>query len=468
MKPGLRRHLTVATAAAVAGSIALGSLAVFVFTRRQLVSQLDATLAALANEAETRADPFAGGFEVVFDTGRLSGERGIAQFVPAEGSAGRAFGELPMPDDFDLLEDDPLIPIDERARAVAAGSASSYYADEEVRGIPMRVFTRGVAPGVALQVAQPLDEINDALARIALVLGAVVVAGAAGAALLGRAIAGSAVRRVGQLTDVAEEVTETRDFGRRLDVSGTDELARLGSAFNAMLDALEASIGSQKQLVSDASHELRTPLTSIRTNVELLGRPDLPEDQRAPVLGAVTLQLEELGRLVTNIVELAREGDHPPVVDEVRVDEVAAAVVRRARKLMPHAEVTLSAEPWTVHGDASRLERALANLVDNALKHGRDDRPVEVVVQPGRVVVRDHGPGISAADLPFLFDRFYRAPAARGRPGSGLGLAIVRDVAESHGGTATAANAADGGAVFTFTVSPAAWRNRPGVTEPSL
>ncbi|HEV3471817.1 MAG TPA: HAMP domain-containing sensor histidine kinase [Actinomycetota bacterium] len=455
---GLRDHLTLVTAVAVAGALTLGSLAVFLFTRQQLFAQMDATLDALAREAEPQERPFAGEYQIVFDTGRLSGERGIAQFVAVEGGILRPFPRLSELDalelgPFDLLDPDPFVAIDDRARAVAAGEEEAYYENVEVRGLPMRMLTRQVFPGLAIQVAQPLDELNTVLSRVAVVLLALIVVGAAVAAMLGRAIATSAVRRVGQMTSVAEEVTATRNFGRRLEVTGNDELSRLGSTFNAMLDALESSIASQKQLVADASHELRTPLTSVRTNIEVLSRSELPADERREILTAVTAQLEELSHLVTSIVELARDGESREDEQDIPVEEVVAEAVERARRLTRHGAFDLQVEAWTACGDPRRLTRAVTNLLDNAIKYNVNGEAIEVRVRPGEISVRDHGPGIGESDLPHVFDRFYRAPAARGTPGSGLGLAIVKDVAESFGGTVSAENAPDWGAIVTLRMS---------------
>jgi two-component system sensor histidine kinase MprB len=237
-----------------------------------------------------------------------------------------------------------------------------------------------------------------------------------------------------------------------LPAEGRDELARLGGSFNTMLGALEASREAQRQLVADASHELRTPLTSTRANVELLARaPDLPAHEREQIVGDVCGQLAELTVLVGDLVDLARP-DAGPVGEReaVRLDLLVTDAVRAAR---PHArehELRLHAEPCVVDADPSRLHRALRNLLDNAVKYSPPGEPIDIAVADGRVVVRDHGPGIAAEDLPHVFDRFYRAPDARGLPGSGLGLAIVRQVAEAHDGDVCAEAADGGGARLTF------------------
>jgi two-component system sensor histidine kinase MprB len=214
-----------------------------------------------------------------------------------------------------------------------------------------------------------------------------------------------------------------------------------------MLAALEASIREQRQLVADASHELRTPLTSVRTNIEVLGRDeDLPAHDRGQLIDEVVSQLEELTVLVADLVELARGKEETEAMEEVRLDLLVSDAVERAQRRSPQTHFVARVEPSLVTGVPARLDRAISNLLDNATKWNVDGQPVEVTVARGEVTVRDHGPGISQSDLPHVFDRFYRAPSARGLPGSGLGLAIVRQVAESHGGRVEAETVDGGGA----------------------
>jgi two-component system sensor histidine kinase MprB len=221
-----------------------------------------------------------------------------------------------------------------------------------------------------------------------------------------------------------------------------------------MLAALEASRDAQRQLVADASHELRTPLTAIRANVELLERaPDLPPGERAAMLGSARGQLEDLTVLVGDLVDLARPGEKaadPP--EELRLDELVASAVQRARRHAPATPFVLCAEPCVVRAGRERVVRAVGNLLDNAVKWSPPGAPVDVRVQDGEITVRDHGPGIAQVDLPHVFDRFYRAPSARGLPGSGLGLAIVKHVADAHRGTVSAEPAPGGGTLLRLTL----------------
>jgi two-component system, OmpR family, sensor histidine kinase MprB len=222
-----------------------------------------------------------------------------------------------------------------------------------------------------------------------------------------------------------------------------------------MLAALERSQLAQRQLVSDASHELRTPLTSVGANLDALAMGDrLEPEERARVLAAARAQLAELGVLVGDLVDLSKTEVEELEVEDVRLDLAVAGAIERARLHAPGCRFRLDAEPCLVRAAPARLDRAVANLLDNAVKWGPREGPVEVRVREGRLEVRDHGPGIAAEDLPRVFDRFYRAPAARARPGSGLGLAIVRQVAETHNGSVHAAEDPEGGARLTLELPP--------------
>jgi two-component system sensor histidine kinase MprB len=306
-------------------------------------------------------------------------------------------------------------------------------------------LTFAYGPGYAVQVARPLTEMDEALAQIRLYLLLVAGAGIALAAALGLVVSRAALAPVRRLTETAERVSETGDLSERIDVGGRDELSRLAGSFNAMLAALEDSTRAQRQLVADASHELRTPLTSLRTNIEVLASDRaLPAEERGRLLSDVVEQLGEMTTLISELIELARAEQQTAQPEDVRLDLVAADAVERARRNRPGVIFRTHLEESVVHGVGGTIERAISNLLDNAAKWSPPGAEVEVDVRDGRVTVRDHGPGIPDEDLPYVFDRFYRARAARGLPGSGLGLAIVRQVAEAHGGD-VAAEQADGG-----------------------
>jgi two-component system sensor histidine kinase MprB len=275
------------------------------------------------------------------------------------------------------------------------------------------------------------------------------VAGAL-AAFLGR----RTLAPVARLTATAEQVAATRDLAHRIVEDRTDELGRLATSFNTMLGALQKSQSAQRQLVADASHELRTPLSSLKTNVEVLHRiGELDPVDRDALLRSIVTQLDELASLVGDVVELAR-GDEPlPELVDVRLDRLAGHAVERARRHWPTRVFTVVQAPVLVRGVPARLDRAIANLLDNAAKFSPPGGLVDVILRAnGTLTVTDRGPGIDPADLPNVFDRFYRAADARRLPGSGLGLAIVRQVAEAHGGSVTLDNDPDGGTRATFSV----------------
>jgi signal transduction histidine kinase len=227
-----------------------------------------------------------------------------------------------------------------------------------------------------------------------------------------------------------------------------------------MLQALQRSLAAQRQLVSDASHELRTPMTSLRVNCELLASaPAMPEPERQEVLNRIVAQVAELSQLMTSVTELARGEAQSGQLGEVPLHDVVAASLDGARRDWPQTAFAADLEPCVVSGQADRLGIAVRNLLDNAAKFGSAGGRVEVRLRDGELTVRDRGPGIAPADLPQVFDRFYRAPAARAVPGSGLGLAIVRQVAERHGGSVEAEAASGEGTLVRLRlpvqVSPA-------------
>lgn len=381
---------------------------------------------------------------VLLPRDELGGATGVAQVITATGT---------------VLTTDaaPALPVDAASRAVARGDQNVLLRDATVRGTRVRMLTVPDALGGALQIARPLSEVDDTLGRLRWILLGVCLGGLAVGGGLGLAVSRATVRPVARLTETAEQVTETGDLGHRIEQHGEDELGRLARSFNRMLGALEASRDAQRSLVADASHELRTPLTSARANIELLQRAhDLPEAERAKALGDVREQLEELTVLVGDLVDLARPREQ--LVEEpedLALDGLVAEAVARAQRNAPHVRFALDRSPGLVRGSRTRLSRAVSNLLDNAAKFSPDGGEVEVVVRDGTVTVRDHGPGLAPADLPHVFDRFWRSSSARGLPGSGLGLAIVRHVAEGHGGRVDASNAPGGGALLTLTLPPA-------------
>ena len=360
-------------------------------------------------------------------------------------------GEIARPE-----SDQAEFPVSEATLAAARGEREEFFSDATVEGTHVRMLTVPVGQGYALQLVRPLDEVDKLLDRTRWILIFVALGGIGVAAILGVLVARGALAPVRRLTREAEVVAETQDLTHRIDVHGHDDLARLGTSFNTMLAALEESQRAQRQLVADASHELRTPLTSLRTNIEVLARRrDLPEEKREALLRDLTGQLEELSLLVTNLVDLASEQPVDVEPTDVQLDELTQEAVDRARRLSPQVVFRTDLQPSVVEGVPGRLERAIANVLDNAVKWSEPGDEIEVTVAGGEVAIRDHGPGIDDGDLPHVFDRFYRAPSARAMPGSGLGLAIVRQVAEEHGGAVEIERPDGGGTLVRLKLKPA-------------
>lgn len=344
------------------------------------------------------------------------------------------------------------LPIEESDLQIAAadtGESAFRTVQLEQGNYRMLTASNGRGRG-ALQVARSLAE-NEALLatlRMRILLAALGVM--AVAAALGFVIARQVTLRLVRLTSAAERVTETGSLEVQVPVSGLDETGRLGTAFNEMLAALSRSKGDQQRLVQDAGHELRTPLTSLRTNVFALRRSEeLSAEQRTQLLTDLEGETEELTRLINEVVELATdERDDEQAVEVVLADLLSRVAEKASQR---------SGRQVVVHADATRLltrprglERAVGNLIENALKFDHSTGPIFVNCSAGRVEVLDSGPGFSDEDLPHVFDRFYRATAARSQPGSGLGLAIVSDFVRFQGGTVFAENRLDGGAVVGF------------------
>ncbi|HET7648291.1 MAG TPA: HAMP domain-containing sensor histidine kinase [Gaiellaceae bacterium] len=407
-----RARVTLLVALAIGVTVAAASVAVWATAKHQLLAQVDDAL------QDTRGP--------------------LAVFVGPDG--GR--------------RGNPYIPVTRRAAQLAVNGGDVYYENVTIEDRHFRELVQPVEGGGAFITVQPLDAVDRALARIklwAFLIGAIGVAVAAALAAL---VATEALRPVRRLTAAAETVAATGNLAERVEVSGGDELGRLATRFNRMLAALEESVGRQRRLVADASHELRTPLTAARANVDLVREGKLPEDEVRRALEEASVELDSLTSLVADLVELARGEERKLRIEEVQLDDLVASAVERARSRRPEATFVTSLSPVQVRVDPVLVERAVGNLLDNAAKYSPPGAPIEVTVRDGSVVVSDHGPGIAAEDLPRVFDRFYRAAAARAKPGAGLGLAIVREAAEAHGGTATAENGATG-ARFRLTL-PAA------------
>ena len=438
----LSRRLALASAAAVAIAVAVLSVVAYLMVRNELRSELDQALAARAEQIATSPGT----------APRLFRQREFPQAPEPELGGAAGYAQLVDTTGDVLAEGERTLPVSERTLAIASGNKGAHYEDVTVDGIHARLLTVPFAPGIALQVARPLSEVDDVLDRLRLIILLVAVGGVAIAGALGLAVSRASLAPVRRLTETAEHITETHDLTQRVEADRSDELGRLAASFNTMLAALEESLRTQRQLVADASHELRTPLTSLRTNIELLARGGLAGDEREKALEDVGAQIAELTALVADVVELARDGQQRHEVEDVRLDLLVSDAVARARLHSPGLEFHERLEESLVTGVPERLHRAVANVLDNAAKWSPPGGEVDVAVRGGEVSVRDRGPGIDADDLPHVFERFYRSAAARNRPGSGLGLAIVRQVAESHGGSVVAERADGGGTLVRLRI----------------
>ncbi|WP_306321232.1 MULTISPECIES: HAMP domain-containing sensor histidine kinase [unclassified Streptomyces] len=357
----------------------------------------------------------------------------------------------------------PPLPVDAGSRRIAASDTpGTHDADDDVEigGDEYRMATVALGDGRgAVQVAQEFSDTEDLLKELqkrTLLFAAVVVLTAG---LFGWWLARRITSRLVRLAETAEDVASTGRLDVSVPVTGGDEVGSLGRSFDRMLGRLARSKDDQRRLVQDAGHELRTPLTSLRTNISLLRRIDeLPPASRAELVADLADESRELTDLVNELVNLAagKEDDEPVV--EVALARLAEDVAASARRRTGRAVTVRSEGDTTIAGRTAQLQRALSNLVENAAKFDADGTgPIEIVVAgaPGgvvRVEVLDRGPGIAPDDTDRVFDRFYRAPAARSLPGSGLGLSIVREVATTHGGSPFAAHREGGGAVIGFTV----------------
>ncbi len=432
-----RARLAIVAAAAVALAVLTASFVIYFVVRDQLRATVDDSLKTTA--AQLRQAPPHDFEHFATPAGELGGATVYPQGVD---SAGRVY--LPPGAKVSL-------PVNSGVTAVARGERGAFFSDTRVGKTHLRVLTFPYGPGGAVEVARSLTEVDHSLGRIENLLILIAAGGIAIAAALGLAVSRAALAPVRRLTTATEKVTETGDLSERIEVGGRDELSRLAGSFNTMLGALQESSRAQRQLVADASHELRTPLTSLRTNIEVLASErTLPAGERERLLSDVVEQLTEMTTLISELIDLARGEQQTAKPEEVRLDLVASEAVERARRNRPAVTFTTNLQESTVQGVPSTIERAVANLLDNAAKWSPPGGDVEVAVRDGEVSVRDHGPGIDEEDLPYVFDRFYRSRSARGRPGSGLGLAIVRQVAVAHGGEVVAEPADGGGTRMTL------------------
>ncbi|MFF8384780.1 sensor histidine kinase [Streptomyces kanasensis] len=446
----LRSRLALLTALAVAVAVAAVSVAAWLLTRGQLLQELDRSLENTRAPKEQLAEALVACRVGVSAEPSAQDRPGFAytQLVGADGERCVARYSLP-------------VAVGAEDLAVARGDApEALHTSRTDGGQTVRVHTvREVVtvPGsgqrvtVAVSLARPLTEVDAALGRLALLLTALAGIGVVGAGAAGLWVARAGLKPVDRLTDAVEHVARTEDLTVRIPVEGEDEIARLSRSFNAMTAALASSRDRQAQLIADAGHELRTPLTSLRTNVELLARSEetgraIPVDDRRALMASVKAQMTELAALIGDLQELARpDAAAAGRLEVVALHEVLGTALGRARLRGPELVFTPDVRPWYVRAEPAALERALVNVLDNAVKFSPPGGEVEVRLVDGVLTVRDHGPGIPAGELPHVFERFWRSPSARSLPGSGLGLSIVARTVRQAGGEVALSPAEGGG-----------------------
>jgi two-component system sensor histidine kinase MprB len=393
---------------------------------------------ALVHDAQQRQPPDGGPPDHAFggpEAGPLGGSGSFAQLIDRSGHP------------FQLPDGTEALPVDKRAIAVANGAPPAFSTVQR-DGVDVRVYTRQVSPGVALQVARPLDEAEASLDHLRTTLLWVAAGGIAGAVVLGLLVADRGLKPVRQLAAAVDHVAKTHDLEHRVPAEGDDEPALLARRFNELLEGLAEAQSAQDRLIADASHELRTPLTALRANVELLAQPDVDLDpaERAALAADVAGQLDVFGRMVDGLVELARGDRELAAPAPVALDDVVGDAVDRARAVFPGVAFSYERAPVTIEGDAAGLGRAVWSLLENAATHGAG--PVDVTLDEHELVVRDHGPGVPERERDRIFGRFVRGAGSGELPGSGIGLAVVAQVAAAHGMETRVEDADGGGARF--------------------
>jgi len=440
----LHDRLAALVSAAVAGAVAITGIAAYIITTLAVYNQLDGELFDIAAVTATwisgDAESMGG-----LNSDALATANVTMMLVRSDNV------EIAPPGASTVLEPSAA------ERAIARTQVgSSARTGVDAKGTPYRIVAVPLTDGnnhYALMLGRPLgptDQILRILAFSLLTFGllAVLVAGA-----IGWVIARSGLQPIQRLTDAVIRVTET-DQLEPIELGGMDELTDLTQSFNTMMGTLASSRDRQRRLIADAGHELRTPLTSLRTNVELLIADErqgmLPPGARGEILRDIAAQLGEFTQLIGDLVHLSREDKveaHPEPID---LRDVVNSSVTRAKRRGPGLLFDVELDPLFLVGEPDSLERAITNLLDNAVKFSPPGGVVTVRLVGDRLRISDQGPGVAEADLPHVFDRFYRSDKARTTPGSGLGLSIVAQTIKAHGGWVKAGRSESGGAEFTI------------------
>ena len=440
----IRRRIALVAATAVAVTVVLVSVAVFFAARRQIIVPIDDSLLSRVSIIES-VPP--GTLPPAFRDDFVKRE-GI--FGQRRGDFDSTYYQVVLPDggSINAGPDNVVLPVagpDEVS--VAEPMLRSVWVD----GLHLRVVTvYQPDAGVFIQLARPLTEADETLRRLAILLVVTGLVGVAVAGGLGLLVARSALKPVDDLRSSLTDIAASKSLDERVDVSSGDEIAELGGAFNQLLDEIETAREDQVRLVRDAGHELRTPLTALRTNIEILQRHEVDEEDRQAMLAAAHAEVEELSMLVTEVVDLATDRYEEEPTSSIILGDVVASVAERIERRNGR-RVEIADDGSVVVGKSAAIERAITNIVTNADKWSRGEDVIQVTIAAGCVTVSDTGPGFDPEDIDHVFERFYRSSEARSTPGSGLGLAIVAQVAQDHGGEAFARNRTDGpGAIVGF------------------
>ncbi len=437
----LRTRIALAAALAVIVAFGVGGFVTYQAAQSSLYGEVDASLRAAAlreGDAALRPD-------------RANPDRGFGGNANGRFGAPGIFAEL-IDDTGEIVRlprNETPLPTTQNAAEIAK-TGGSEYETFVVDGSTIRALTVNIQPNLALQVARSVDEIQASLDRLRSLLLLAGIGGVIFAIILGALVAERGLVPLRRLATDVEGAARDRDLSHRVPEQGGAESVRLALAVNALLAGLEEARLAQDQLVADAAHELRTPLTALRADVETLGNPQsaLSVEDRQQLAVALDREIDEISQLITSIVDLARGARPVEQSEPLQLDDLAADVVARARSRRPEAVIELDTEVSPFVGDPVRLERALGNLVENALLHGSS--PVTVTVRPALITVDDSGRGIPLADREAMFERFRRGVGVQDRPGSGLGLAIVRQDIAAHGGSVEIGDAPTGGCRFTI------------------
>ena len=444
----LRTRFLIATSVIVFLTVSILSVAIYATVSKHLLSEVDNTLdarvVAIAESIRPRNNAAPGNrrqrnpleealLPIRFDT--------VTQVIDPRGNVVIALGQVDLPISNDVLE------------MVANPLAQRMRITTKIDGVPYRILSVPILRGGALQLGKDISDIESAKDGILLwlfVLGLLAIAASGGA---GWFIARRTARPIQKLAAAAEHIAATRELTTTLEISGDAEIEQLATSFNTMLVALRLSREQQQQLVQDASHELRTPLTSLRANSELLERENLDTETKNLILRDIRAEVDELAALTGELSSLASDQRLVEQLQIVNLGEAVEEVVERARRRSGRIINLERKSPASIRVRPSQLDRAISNLIDNALKFCPTSQPVDVFVSNNRIEVCDHGPGISDADKPHIFDRFYRAVATRALPGSGLGLAIVKQFADDHDAVVNAVDTPGGGATISIEFS---------------